>query len=56
MTQPVLPTPDAAPGLCICGRPLPVRTALRVCTPWCGLVALRRFTLAQVRDLIGGES
>lgn len=54
--QPVLPTPDAAPGLCICGRPLPVRRASRVaatfCSWWCKQAAAGTYTLAQIEPML----
>ena len=59
MTQPVLPTPDATPGLCICGRPLPVRRP--PCSPatecsWpCALVRKGVFTLEQIQPWLASN-
>ena len=50
MTQPVLPTPDAAARLCICGRT--IVGALSSCCFWHALVSLGRFTLAQVDEVM----
>lgn len=54
--QPVLPTPDASPGLCICGRPLPVRkppcSPAKDCCYWHALVRKGVFTLAEVEPMV----
>lgn len=48
-----------APGLCLCGGPLPARRPpamqATTCSYWCSLVAKGTFTLAQVEPMLARD-